>query len=137
MHRAASQIAPQFQVFLALNLIIKIDKKYSIKLNIADKFRISKLLEIYFETKKNITYFHSINKKTNNYNFFKVLISPEKNKVKLNIKNRVMKMLEEGLVEELNYHNHSSMEDSDRRVRMVRLSKKGEKLYQKALNCCS
>ena len=84
-----------------LNLILKVDKKYSLKLNIADKFRISKLLEVYFETKKNITYFHSKNKKINNYDFFKVLISPDKNKVRLNIKNRVIKMLEEGLVEEL------------------------------------
>ena len=84
-----------------LELIAKVDKKYSLKLNIADKFRISKLLEVYFETKKNITYFHSKNKKINNYNFFKVLISPDKNKVKLNIKNRVIEMLKEGLVEEL------------------------------------
>ena len=84
-----------------LQLISKIDKKYSLKLNIADKYRISKLLEVYFETKKNITYFHSKNKKINNYDFFKVLISPDKNKVRLNIKNRVIKMLEEGLVEEL------------------------------------
>ena len=84
-----------------LNLIAKIDKKYSLKLNIADKFRISKLLEVYFETKKNITYFHSKNKKTNDYDFFKVLISPDKNRVKLNIKKRVIKMLEEGLVQEL------------------------------------
>ena len=82
-----------------LNLIIKIDKNYSIKLNIADKFRISKLLEVYFETKKNIT-FHS-KKKTNNYDFFKVLISPDKNRVRLNIKKRVIEMLEEGLVQEL------------------------------------
>ena len=84
-----------------LHLITKVDKEYSHKLNIADKFRISKLLEVYFETKKNITYFHSKNKKTNNYDFFKVLISPDKNKVRLNIKNRVIEMLEEGLVEEL------------------------------------
>ena len=84
-----------------LNLIAKIDKKYSLKLNIADKFRISKLLEVYFETKKNITYFHSKNKEINNYDVFKVLMSPNKNKVILNIKNRVFKMLEEGLVEEL------------------------------------
>ena len=84
-----------------LNLIAKVDKEYSLKLNIADKFRISKLLEVYYETKKNITYFHSKNKKTNNYNFFKVLISPDKKKVRLNIKKRVIEMLEEGLVEEL------------------------------------
>ena len=84
-----------------LELIVKVDKKYSLKLNIADKFRISKLLEVYFETKKNITYFHSKNKKINNYDFFKVQISPDKNKVKLNIKNRVIEMLKEGLVEEL------------------------------------
>ena len=84
-----------------LNLIAKVDKEYSLKLNIADKFRISKLLEVYYETKKNITYFHSKNKKTNNYDFFKVLISPDKKKVRLNIKKRVIEMLEEGLVEEL------------------------------------
>ena len=84
-----------------LNLIAKVDKEYSLKLNIADKFRISKLLEVYYETKKNITYFHSKNKKTNNYNFFKLFISPDKNKVSLNIKKRVMEMLEEGLIEEL------------------------------------
>ena len=84
-----------------LNLIAKVDKEYSLKLNIADKFRISKLLEVYYETKKNITYFHSKNKKTNNYDFFKVLISPDKNKIRLNIKKRVIEMLEEGLVEEL------------------------------------
>ena len=84
-----------------LNLIEKIDKEYSLKLNIADKFRISKLLEVYFETKKNITYFHSKNKKINNYNYFKILISPDKNNVHLNIKNRVIEMIEEGLVEEL------------------------------------
>ena len=84
-----------------LNLIIKIDKNYSQKLNIADKFRITKLLEVYFETKKNITYFHSKNKKTNNHDFFKVLISPDKNKVRINIKKRFIEMLEGGLVEEL------------------------------------
>ena len=84
-----------------LNLMKKIDKKYALKVNIADKFRISKLLEVYYETKKNISYFHSKNKKINDYNFFKVLISPDRNEVKLNIKNRVIKMFEEGLVEEL------------------------------------
>ena len=90
-----------------LHLITKVDKKYSLKLNIADKFRISKLLEVYFETKKNITYFHSKNKKTNNYDFFKVLISPDKNKIRLNIKKRVIEMLEEGLVEELKKYRNN------------------------------
>ena len=84
-----------------LSLIAKIDKEYSLKIHIADKFRISKLLEVYYETNKNITYYHSKSKKVNNYNFFKVLISPDKDKVKLNIKNRVIEMLKEGLVEEL------------------------------------
>ena len=41
-----------------LNLIAKIDKKYSLKLNIAEKLRISKLYEVYFEIKKNIIYFN-------------------------------------------------------------------------------
>ena len=51
--------------------------------------------------KKNITSFHSKRKKTNNYDYFKVFISPDKNKVRLNIKKRVMEMVEEGLIEEL------------------------------------
>ena len=93
-----------------LNLIEKVDKEYSPKLNIADKFRISKLLEVYFETKKNITYFHSKNKKTNNYDFFKVLISPDKNEVRMNIKKRVIAMLEEGLVEELKKYRNKVIE---------------------------
>lgn len=87
-----------------LNLLAKIDKKYCLKINIADKYRISKLLEVYFETKKNITYFHSKNKTKNNYKFFKILISPDKNKLKLNIKNRVTQMFKEGLIEELKKH---------------------------------
>ena len=46
-----------------LNLIAKVDKKYSLKLNIADKFRISKLLEVYFETKKiSLTFIQKIKK---------------------------------------------------------------------------
>ena len=95
-----------------LHYITKVDKKYSLKLNIADKFRIAKLLEVYLETKKNITYFHSKNKKTNNYDFFKVLISPDKNKVRVNIKNRVVKMLQEGLVEELKKYRNKVVDSN-------------------------
>ncbi len=87
-------------------LITKIDKKYSLKINIADKLRISKLLEVYFETKKNITYYHSKNIKKKDYNFFKIFISPDKNIVKLNIKNRVTEMLQEGLVKEFKKHRN-------------------------------
>ena len=93
-----------------LHLLAKVDKKYSLKLNIADKFRISKLLEVYFETKKNITYFYSKNKKSNNYNCFKVLISPDKNKVRFNIEKRVVEMLEEGLVDELKEHRNKVLD---------------------------
>ena len=89
-----------------LDLILKVDKNYSLKLNIADKFRISKLLEVYFETKKNITYYHSKNIKKKDYNFFKIFISPDKNIVKLNIKNRVTEMLQEGLVKEFKKHRN-------------------------------
>ena len=84
-----------------LHLIKKIDYEYSLKINIADRLRISKLLEVYFETKNNITYFHSKRKKTNNYRYFKVLFSPNKEKVKLNIEKRFHEMFDEGLVVEL------------------------------------
>ena len=87
-----------------LGLIRKIDFKYSLKINIADKLRIAKLLEVYFETKKNITYFNSKRKKINNYEYFKVLISPNKEKLKLNIEKRFFKMFDEGLVAELKKH---------------------------------
>ena len=87
--------------FELLNLIKEIDERYSNKISIADKFRISKLLEVYFETEKNITYFHSKRKKINNYNYFKILLSPNKEKVKLNIEKRFFKMFDEGLVEEI------------------------------------
>ena len=83
-----------------LKFIKKIDHDYSLKVNIADKLRISKLLEVYFETKKNITFFHSKRKKKNNYRYFKILISPNKEKVKLNIEKRFFQMFDDGLVEE-------------------------------------
>ena len=40
-----------------LKFIKKIDHDYSLKINIADKLRISKLLEVYFETKKKYNFF--------------------------------------------------------------------------------
>tara|TARA_A100001011_G_scaffold378615_1_gene443585 strand:+ start:6785 stop:7690 length:906 start_codon:yes stop_codon:yes gene_type:complete len=84
-----------------LNIIKKIDHIYSLKINISDKLRISKLLEVYFETKKNVTYFHSKKKKTNSYRYFKVLVSPNKEEVKSNIEKRLFEMFDEGLVAEL------------------------------------
>ena len=57
-----------------LNLILKVDKKYSLKLNIADKFRISKLLEVYFETKKILLTFIQKIKKLITMIFLKYLL---------------------------------------------------------------
>ncbi|MAJ23991.1 MAG: tRNA (adenosine(37)-N6)-dimethylallyltransferase MiaA [Rickettsiales bacterium] len=84
-----------------LNFIMEIDKEYALKINIADKFRVLKLLEVYFETNKNISYFHNKRKKNNNFGFFKVLIKPSKDEVKKNIRRRVIEMLKEGLVQEI------------------------------------
>ena len=84
-----------------MNLVKNIDHEYSLKINIADKLRISKLLEVYFETQNNITFYHSKKKKINDYRYFKVFIRPNKEKVKLNIENRFFEMLDKGLVEEL------------------------------------
>jgi tRNA dimethylallyltransferase len=89
-----------------LSLIMEIDNKYSEKINIADKFRITKLLEVYYETKKNISYFHNKQEVTNKHKCFKVFMCPNKNKVKINIKNRLFEMIEEGLINEINIHKN-------------------------------
>ncbi len=84
-----------------LKLLMKIDKKYANKINISDTFRILKLLEVYSETKKNISYFHDKKREKNQYNCFKVLMFPDKEEVKKNIGKRVSDMLDEGIIEEI------------------------------------
>ena len=50
---------------------LKIDHEYTSKVSKADIFRLTKLLEVYYQSNENITYFRNIKRKSNNYNFFK------------------------------------------------------------------
>ena len=80
---------------------LKIDYDYSSKVNKADIFRLTKLLEVYYQSNKNITYFRNNKRKLNNYNFFKILHMPDKEIVKVNIENRFFDMVKRGLVKEV------------------------------------
>ena len=80
---------------------LKIDHEYTSKVSKADIFRLTKLLEVYYQSNENITYFRNIKRKSNNYNFFKILHMPDKEIVKMNIENRFLDMVKEGLVKEV------------------------------------
>ena len=80
---------------------LKIDFDYTSKINIADTLRLTKVLEVYYECNKNITYFRKQKRKKNNYNFFKILHMPDKETVRENIEKRFINMLEDGLVKEV------------------------------------
>ena len=83
----------------------EIDPEYADKININDKFRISRALEVFQETKKNISYFHKKRVENNNYKFFKVFLAPSKEIIKINIIVRLEKMLKQGVLEEFNINN--------------------------------
>ena len=83
----------------------EVDPEYADKININDKFRINRALEVFQETKKNISYFHKKRIENNNYNFFKVFLAPSKEIIKINIKVRLEKMLKQGVLEEFNKNN--------------------------------
>ena len=80
---------------------LKIDHEYTSKVSKADIFRLTKLLEVYYQSNKNITYFRNNKRQSNNYNFFKILHMPDKEIVKMNIENRFFDMVKEGLVKEV------------------------------------
>ena len=83
------------------SLALKIDYEYTSKVSKADIFRLTKLLEVYYQSNKNITYFRNHMRQSNNYNFFKILHMPDKEIVKMNIENRFLDMVKEGLVKEV------------------------------------
>ena len=83
------------------SLALKIDYAYTSKVSKADIFRLTKLLEVYYQSNKNITYFRNHIRQSNNYKFFKILHMPDKEIVKMNIENRFLDMIKDGLVEEV------------------------------------
>ncbi len=83
------------------NFLTDIDPKYCAKIEATDKFRITKLLEVFYETKNNITFYYKKKRNINNYNFLKILNLPNKEIIKKNIEKRFSIMLKKGLINEI------------------------------------
>ena len=80
--------------------LMDIDPKYAKKINYNDKLRITRAIEVYFETKKNISFFHKKRIENQSFDFFKVLLAPSKEKILINSISRLEKMLSKGVIEE-------------------------------------
>jgi len=102
--KKAQEILNKMRKKEVFDLVKKIDPTYALKINIADNFRITKVLEIFLETNKNITYFHSKKRNLHDFNFYKILNLPNKKKVNQNIHNRLDLMIHEGLINEIREH---------------------------------
>ena len=83
-------------------MLEKVDSKYAKKISVNDKTRILRALEVFYETGKNISFYHSKKKHRKNYNFYKIFLSPSKEQVAKNATIRLKKMIERGLLEEFN-----------------------------------
>ena len=62
-------------------MLEKVDSKYAKKISVNDKTRILRALEVFYETGKNISFYHSKKKYSENYNFYKIFLSPSKEQV--------------------------------------------------------
>ena len=78
----------------------KIDAEYTKKINFNDKTRITRALEVFYETNKNISYFHKKKKINNDYDYYKILLSPSKEQIIANSIIRFDQMIKQGLLEE-------------------------------------
>ena len=67
--------------------------EYAKKISINDKTRILRALEVFYETGKNISFYHSKKKHSKNYNFYKVFLSPSKEQVAKNATIRLKNMI--------------------------------------------
>ncbi len=84
------------------NLFNKIDIDEFKKIHFNDIYRITRNIEVYLSTKKNITYFKKKKKKKIDYNIHKIVILPiNKNILVNNIKKRFLNMLNIGFEEEV------------------------------------
>ncbi len=86
------------------NLFKKIDLLSSKKIHYNDKYRIIRNLEIFFISRKNVSYFKKKNKNKLNYIFHKIIILPSNKYVLFKfIKNRFYRMLKLGFENEVLY----------------------------------
>ncbi len=84
-------------------LLKKVDPEYSKKISENDKNRIVRALEVYFLTKKPISYFHKKEKSDpiKGLKFFFYCLNPPREKLYEKINKRVDEMIEEGLLNEV------------------------------------
>ncbi len=90
------------------DILSDIDPQYSKKISSNDKVRITRALEVFYETKKNISYFHEKRIENSNFKFVKVFLSPTRESIKINSEGRFEKMLEQGVLEEFK-KNHTKV----------------------------
>ncbi len=57
-------------------------------------------LEVFYETNKSISYFHKKKKINNDYDYYKILLSPTKEQIIANSITRFDQMIKQGLLEE-------------------------------------
>ena len=81
--------------------LLKIDPKYATKISSNDRQRIVRSLEVYYQTKSKFSDFHSKKKIKTRYNFFKVLLMPDRKLIRKNCATRFEKMIANGLIDEV------------------------------------
>ena len=87
------------------DFLSEIDPKYSNIISSNDKLRVTRALEVFYETKKNISYFHKKRTENNSFYFFKVYLEPSKQKIRIRSEIRLQEMLEQGVLEEFKKSN--------------------------------
>ncbi len=87
------------------DFLCDIDPHYAKKINSNDKLRIIRALEVFYQTKKNLSYFHKKRIENNKFDFFKVFLAPSKETIKTNSKTRLDKMFKLGVLEEFKKNN--------------------------------
>ncbi len=86
------------------NFLLNIDFSYAKKIHFNDKYRLMRALEIFFITKKNISYFRKKSLFKLNYDFYRFIILPDNIfLLKKKIINRLIKMINDGFEDEVFY----------------------------------
>ncbi len=84
-------------------ILKKVDPEYAKKISENDKNRITRALEVYFNTKKPLSYFHKKYKPEpiKGFNFFFYCLNPPRERLYKKINERVDKMIQNGLLDEV------------------------------------
>ena len=80
--------------------LVKVDPEYANKISLNDKTRILRALEVFYETKRNISFYHKKTSSIKNFDYYKIFLSPPKEEITKNCIKRFDKMISKGLLEE-------------------------------------